>query len=331
MNFIRTCFATLSALAAVTVPNAAAADLRLSGPYVHDNLSVYLVHGADRVTKKYLTLSEALDQHKVVVYETGSVNQLQVENLSQQDVYIQSGEIVKGGRQDRVLKDDIIITSASGKVDITAFCVEHGRWTQRGQESAQAFAAAPNAIASPEMKRAVKESARQTEVWAQVSVAQERLAKSVGAPVKSQVSETSYQLMLEAPKLQQSANGFKTALAGLVDQHPDALGFVVAVNGKVTGSDLYASHELFRKLWPKLLDSAAVEAIGAARPGERTAQPSMADVRMAATGNGAHVSEEKQLNRRTNSLKAEFPQGLVFETRDSDAPGGPVHRTYVAK
>ena len=57
----------------------------------------------------------------------------------------------------------------------------------------------------------------------------------------------------------------------------------------------------------------------------------MADERMAATGNGARLSGEQQLNRRTNSVKAEFPQGLVFETRDADAPASAVHRTYVAK
>jgi hypothetical protein len=323
--------ATLIAALAASTLIAEAAELRLSGPYIHDNLSIYLVHGQDRVQKKYLTLSEALEQHKVVVYETSSVNQLQVENLSAEDVYIQSGEIVKGGRQDRVLKDDFILPTASGKVDITAFCVEHGRWSQRGQESVQAFAAAPNAIASPEMKRAVKESARQTDVWKQVAFAQDRLAKSLGGVVKSTASESSYQLTLEAPKVQQTASGFKKDLASLADRHPDALGYVVAVNGKVTGADVYATHELFRKLWPKMLESAAVEAMASSRPGERIAPPPMDQVRMAATGNGARVSGEKQLNRRTNSLKAEFPQGLVFETRDADSPASTVHRTYVAK
>ena len=156
-----------AAALAIAATTASAAELRLSGPYLHDNLSIYLVHGQDRTQKKYLTLSEALAQHKVVVYETSTVNRLQVENLSHEEVFIQSGEIVKGGRQDRVLKDDIIISATSGKVDLTAFCVEHGRWTQRGNEPVQAFAAAPNAIASPEMKRAVKEAARQDAVWSE--------------------------------------------------------------------------------------------------------------------------------------------------------------------
>ncbi len=327
MRLTLTCFAAMAASAMM----ADAAELRLTGPYVHDNLAVYLVHGQDRMKTKYLTLSEAIEQHKVVVYETGSVNQLQVENLSSETVYIQSGEIVKGGRQDRVLKDDIILSTSSGRVNVTAFCVEHGRWTQRGDEPAQAFAASPNAIASPEMKRAVKQNASQTDVWAEVSAAQERLAKNLGAPVRSKASESSYQLTLEAPKVRQISDGFKKDLAGLAGQHADALGYVVAVNGKVTGADLYATHDLFSKLWPKLLESAALEAMAAEKPGQKVSPPAMADVRAAATGYGARVSEEKQINSRTNSVKAELPQGLVFETRDANTPDGPVHRSYVAK
>jgi hypothetical protein len=327
MRLTATCIAA-SAAFTLTV---AAAELRLSGPYTHDNLSIYLVHGQDRVQKKYLTLAEAIGQGKVVVYETSNVNILQVENLSAEDVYIQSGEIVKGGKQDRVLKDDIIVPTSSGKVDVTAFCVEHGRWTRRGNESAQSFAASPNAIASPEMKRAVKEKGSQGEVWAEVSAAQERLSKSLGTTARAAASPSSYQLTLETPKVKETAEGFKKELSGLANTHPDALGFVAAVNGKVTGSDVYATHDLFRKLWPKLLESAAVEAMAAAKPGEKIGPPPMADVRTAATGYGARVSDEKQINRRTNSLKADLPQGLVFETKDSEAPAGPVHRSYVTK
>jgi len=307
------------------------AELRISGPYVHENLSLYLVHGADRVQKRYLTLSEALEQHKAVVYETCSVNQPQVENLSGEDLYIQSGEIVKGGKQDRVLQDDVILPAASGKVNVTSFCVEQGRWTRRGSESAQAFAAAPTAIASPEMKRAVKATARQADVWAEVSAAQGRLAATLGAPVKSAISQSSYQLTMEAPKVRQTADAFKEELSDLAAKHRDSLGFVMAVNGKVTGAELYATHELFGKLWPKLLESAAVEAMASPKPAHPIAAPAMADVRQAATGNGAKVSEEKQINRRTNSVKAALPQGLVFETRDADASAGPVHRSYVVK
>jgi hypothetical protein len=327
---MRATIACIAALAAAAV-TAGAAELRLSGPYTHDNLSIYLVHGQDRSQKKYLTLSEAMDQHKVVVYETGNVNQLQVQNVSGQDVYIQSGEIVKGGQQDRVLKDDIIVPSSSGKVDVSVFCVEHGRWTQRGAEPVHAFAASPAAIASPAMKRAVQAQADQVQVWAQVAAEQRTLAGKLSARVESPQSASSYQLTLEAPKLKQSVEGFKKDLAGLADKYPDALGYVAAVNGKVTGADVYATHDLFRRVWPKLLGSTAVEAVEAARPGEKNPPPPMADVRAAATGYGARVSEDKPINQRTNSVKADLPQGLVFQTTDNEAADAPVHRSYVSK
>ena len=118
-------------LASVMAP---AADFRISGPYTHDNLSIFLLHGkSGEAGAKLLTLQEAMDQQKVVVFETGQVNELSIENRSNQDVYIQSGDIVKGGRQDRVLVTDLVLPAHSGKLPIAAFCVEHGRWTKRGR------------------------------------------------------------------------------------------------------------------------------------------------------------------------------------------------------
>src|SRR5262249_39815878 len=80
------------------------ADLKLSGPYTHQNLTVFLVHGKDQIPDKdFLTLQEALEQKKAVVHETGEVSALTIENLSERDVlFVQAGDIVKGGQQDRV-------------------------------------------------------------------------------------------------------------------------------------------------------------------------------------------------------------------------------------
>src|SRR5258707_6565192 len=108
-------------------------NYRLSGPYTHKNLTTFLVHGRDLVKGKIpLTLQEALAQKKVVVYETQDVNELAIENRSNEDVYVQAGDIVKGGQQDRMLAVDLIVPPHSGKLPIAAFCVESGRWTRRG-------------------------------------------------------------------------------------------------------------------------------------------------------------------------------------------------------
>ncbi len=76
------------------------AKFEITGPYVHDNLALYLVHGRDVLKEQaYLTLQEALEQEKIVVHETGNVQMLVVENVSDQMIYIQSGDIVRGGKQ----------------------------------------------------------------------------------------------------------------------------------------------------------------------------------------------------------------------------------------
>src|SRR5687768_8472733 len=60
-----------------------AGDYRLSGPYTHNNLTIFLVHGKNMFEgKTFLTLQEAMVQKKVVVYETKSVNELAIQNIS---------------------------------------------------------------------------------------------------------------------------------------------------------------------------------------------------------------------------------------------------------
>src|SRR5829696_9211553 len=100
---------------------------RISGPYTHKNLSVYLVHGEDvQKGKTPLTLEEAMSRKLVVVHETEDVNELAIENVSQKDeVYVQAGDIVKGGKQDRFLAVDLIVPAMSGRLPIDSFCVEH--------------------------------------------------------------------------------------------------------------------------------------------------------------------------------------------------------------
>ncbi len=71
-----------------------AGDYRLSGPFTHKNLTIFLIHGKKMIEgRSLLTLQEALEQKKVVVYETKSVNELSIENRSDQDVYVQAGAL----------------------------------------------------------------------------------------------------------------------------------------------------------------------------------------------------------------------------------------------
>src|SRR5262245_28647339 len=110
----------------------------VSHPYICDNLAIFLIRGEEKLPGVLLlTLQEALEQKKLVVHETGNVNELAIENLSFDEVYVQAGDIVKGGLQDRVFAYDVIVPAHSGKIPIGAFCVERGRWRQRKAETGE--------------------------------------------------------------------------------------------------------------------------------------------------------------------------------------------------
>ena len=132
------------------------ASYRLSGPYTHKNLTVFLVHGKDQTSRTFLTLQEALAQKKVRVYETKEVNELVIKNFSNENIYVQAGDIVRGGEQDRMISIDFIVPPKSGRMPIEAFCVESGRWNKRGNEEAAVFSSSENGVVSKEIKLAAK-------------------------------------------------------------------------------------------------------------------------------------------------------------------------------
>src|ERR1043166_5723643 len=218
-----------------------ASSYRISGPYTHKNLTVFLVHGKDLLPgKNFLTLQEALAQKKVRVYETKDVNELAIRNLSNQDVYVQAGDIVRGGDQDRMISIDFIVPPRSGRMPIAAFCVESGRWSKRGTEESAVFTSSDNAVATKELKLAAKSENSQQAVWQNVSLAQEKLSRSVGADVSSPASSSSLELSIENSKVKETSTAYIDELSGILKNKPDVIGYVFAINGKVNSADVSA-------------------------------------------------------------------------------------------
>jgi hypothetical protein len=308
---------------------AAHGDYRITGPYVHENLTVFLIHGADRSSGTLLTLQEAMAAKTLVVHETSNVNELEVENLGDEEVFIQASEIVKGGKQDRVMAIDMIVPPKSGRVPIAAFCVEHGRWQKRGDEDASMFAGSSDALSSKELKIAAKYDADQNRVWNAVSESQAKLERSVGAPVADARSASSLQLTLENGDVAKLTDEYVAKLAGLVEGKDDVIGYAFAVNGVVNSADVYGSAALFRKLWPKMLRAAAVEAIAERGTSTPTVHADAADIA------GVIADAERgRATRKPDAGKArgyafESEKNLLFETRADDDIW--VHRNYVTK
>src|SRR5579871_4954634 len=237
---------------------------KISAPFTQGNLSVFFLHGKDSIKSggTLLTLQEALDQKKLIVHETSDVNELAVENVSTDtDVFLQSGDIVKGGRQDRLIACDMIVPPKSGKMPIGSFCCEHGRWQKRGGENDAQFERSEKQAGNRAVKLAVNCARDQSTVWSKVKEAQSKLENNVGKSVASAQSPSSYQLSLEDKEVLAKLDAYVKDLKKLPADNADAIGFVIAINGKVVGADMYGSHALFAKLWPKLLEGAAVDAL----------------------------------------------------------------------
>ncbi|MCA1631500.1 MAG: hypothetical protein LC785_13945 [Acidobacteria bacterium] len=313
--------------------NTGSPGYRVSGPYTHKNLSVFLLHGKDGGEgKNLLTLSEALASKKVVVYETKNVNELSIENLSDEEVFVQSGDIVKGGQQDRMLSVDLIVPPRSGRVAISAFCVEHGRWTKRGAEASAHFSSSNDRAATKDLKLAARSAKSQGQVWQRVEEAQSKLSRNVGAVVTNAASPSSLQLTLENAKVRATADEYVKALAGVVERHPDAVGYAFSVNGKLNSAEVYSSHALFRKLWGGLLKSNAVEALAEAGREANAAPPSDADVRgfIAESEKGA-PSQDETVGGRVQLITRETKSSVMFETRSTSKKSAWVHKSYIKK
>jgi hypothetical protein len=330
------------------------AGIQVSGPIVHDNLAIYLVHGSGGSGGVPLTLQEALAKGVVKVHETGSVNALTVENTGKDEVFVQAGDIVKGGQQDRVLSVDLLLPPRSGAVSIAAFCVEHGRWTARGNEDVRQFSSAASAMPSHQAKVAMRAYAvaaapspadapartmayaggagvgqSQEEIWLSVRKTQDNLSRSVGAPVAAPASPSSLQLSLENEKLKQTQSAYIAALQSAGETGDDVVGYVFAINGKINSGDVYASNALFRKMWSKLLAANVTEAISVKVAAGAPPPPPVKDVEAFLASASTGVKAERAINASVRLATHDGDTSLYAETRRTD--GSWVHRNYLAK
>ncbi|MFL5327766.1 MAG: ARPP-1 family domain-containing protein [Gemmataceae bacterium] len=361
----------LAAFSTADTPSAAAKP-KIKGPYTHGNLSLFLIHGPDEIKdREFVTLKEALDRKLIVVHETSNVNMLSIENTSPDvEVFVMSGDVVKGGKQDRAIAYDQIVPAKSGKMALPSFCVESGRWRKRGSESEAAFAASDSQIIGKGMKAAVNDARQQGQVWDEVKKAQDKLASNVGQTVQSAASPSSLQLALEDKKLNEKLAEYETPLADILKGQKDVIGVVAVVNGEIVGADAFCSSDLFRKLWPKLLKSACTEALAefkkekqfeTARPeqiqafldeaskGQSTELPieqnQAAHANVAQTANASAQILERPNDGDTHSagtasppaaakvriLKYSNVKSLLLECQEKDKPANVLHRCYIAK
>jgi hypothetical protein len=287
-------------------------------PIRHGNLTVFPVVGPKSyLTGEFLTLDEGLRSGEVVVTEAGQarglirrhpvavaaveregaqVNRLVLINNSKKPLLLLGGEIVTGGKQDRVIGKDRIVPAESDPIDLGVFCVEPGRWaassehfgasgltyasrvatgTAGGVGGGSVGAPVPlpsTMMAQPSVRARAMGDKDQNEVWAEVRKQQQAMqtveVTAAAQTVATEIARTSsYAKVMENDDVKQRVDAvakpieqnYQSLIRQLRDRN--AVGVVVAVNGRIIWADIFASTDLLEKYWPKLVRSYASEAV----------------------------------------------------------------------
>jgi hypothetical protein len=222
--------------------------LRIGGSSQHGGLTVFWITSVVPASALSVeTLEEARASGALAITEraTPTVPELVVDNRGKSHVLLLAGEILVGGKQNRVLREDILLPPLSGARSIGVYCVEQGRWNEgrRDFEGKLSFA-------DPNLRRKVYDKVDQQTVWSAVA----GFTESARAASPTQ----SYQQALEAPAVREEMGAAERVLD--VKAAPDAVGAAVFVGGTLSGIDVFGSPGLFARQWTKLLRAHAAGA-----------------------------------------------------------------------
>ncbi len=228
---------------------------------VSRNIAIFPLTGSGKKTPqkiKLITLDEAIARGGIICkeLEVESVNNIMIQNSSADWIFIMAGEILTGSKQDRILKNDLLLPPRSGRLVVEAYCVEHGRWTYNSKSFSSEKTASNISV-----RQRARESCAQGAVWDAVQSTQ----SSLGYASKSQALNETY----KAPAIEQGMDELYSAFKSLPDRHPGTRGVAVAIGGEILCIDLFNDEALFEKLWPKLLKSYLLEALSNRKEGTR--------------------------------------------------------------
>jgi hypothetical protein len=196
----------------------------------------------------YLTLAAGLEGKQVVVAETGSVNVVQVRNGSPRPLLLLAGEIILGGRQDRVIAQGVIVAPRETAM-VAVYCVEHGRWS-----GADRFSGA-GGMAEAGVRAAAEFESSQQGVWDRVALKSRKLG---AAPTTG-----TYRNLAVGEEGRRAAEPFRAHLRAALEKLPERdrlVGLVAAINGRIASVDLFADPKLFARYRDALLDSYFISA-----------------------------------------------------------------------
>ena len=220
------------------------------------NLAMYPLLSSYAVGLEYIALDEALSQGLIEVMErdeAGSVPELKVINKSPCMILVLDGEGLVGAKQNRIVNTTILIQGKSTTV-IPVSCVEQGRWAydSRAFSSEERLMAAQlRARKSEQVHEFIRRSdgfrSDQSAIWEEISSKAARMEADSPTMAMSEIYKKKRSLLADY------VEHFR-----LVEMQ---VGAVFMINGKVVGLDTFGRTETFGKVFRKLIESYALDAI----------------------------------------------------------------------
>lgn len=271
--------------------------------FTYKNLRIYPIKAKTTLKEqtknysRYTSLKEALDKKKISITEKegrgegAEVNTLYAQNTSNDTLFLMAGEVIQGGKQDRVIGQDVVIPPKSAKVKLPVYCVEQGRWSEKnsGKQFNGYFA-----VSGMSVRKAVEVSKNQSDVWEKVADGNKKNKVATGTGAYTALSSATDYVKIE--------NEYFNALQPRLAAEKDVIGIIVASGDKVLGCEIFATEQLFRKSADNLLRSCIHEAVTNGRPvniSATTVKKYMDDLLI------DQVAQERKINSKGKVFKSE--------------------------
>jgi hypothetical protein len=184
-----------------------------------------------------------------------------VNKSTDRPLFIQLGELLKGGLQDRAVATDLILDPGEKNDGVTAYCVEQARWSKREAEDHTKFVPAQEFVSTKPLRKSLDRQEDQSAVWAAVSSAQSEMASAVPGYSQPTVSSSSYKLSLEDAALQKNIEEWFRVINEQSRLDDKTVGVAITINGRLEKIDWYGHAQVFHRLWAGLLRAAVLEAL----------------------------------------------------------------------
>jgi hypothetical protein len=209
--------------------------------------------GGENSLPNIVSLSQALKLGLATISERGTastenVHYLRIDNHSNKSVYISSGEVIAGGRQDRMIAKDTILAPSERDQYVPVMCVEEGRWSEKEKKFIYSN------FANPHLRRVLDQNKNQVLIWQEIN------SQLDSGKIKN---KTFAYLSRNLDKKFSMANDeyFNFFLDKFRKTDSSVVGFVAVSGNRVIGSDIFASKDLFYSQLEPLLKGYTDDAV----------------------------------------------------------------------